>query len=243
MSFEQFCKKVHRYWVKMRFQPIRVFCFHQVSDVFEPETMWKCDWTQTDDFKQKILTLKRRYTFISLPEVTAHLERDSFRFKKYAALTADDGWASLKNIIPWLAENHIPLTLFLNPLYLDGNHYQSRETEKLLTCNDVAFLVKRFAPSITIASHGWDHQDCLKMTMEDFRERVEKSESILRNMDGFVPYYAFTYGRHNNNQSEVLESFSLVPVYMDGTKNIADASSIHRELLDEGQLVVDHESE
>ena len=170
---KKICRRIRRVFVK----PIRVFCFHQVSDVFEPETMWECDWTQTEVFKKKILTLKKKYTFVSLTEAYNHISNDKIRLKNYAALTADDGWASVKNIIPWLAEQGIPLTLFLNPLYLDGEHYQSRETERLLTCEEVTSLTKMNPHIISIASHGWEHKDCSKMDdMEEFEKLFREYE-------------------------------------------------------------------
>lgn len=224
--------KLSRYLEKLRLRPVRVFCFHQVSDVFEPDTMWECDWTQTEAFKRKVLALKERYTFIPLDVAYDHIANDRFRVKNYAVLTADDGWASLKNIIPWLVEQKIPVTLFLNPLYLDGIHYQERATEKLLTRADVDELVEQFSPMITIASHGWSHKDCTKMSEEDFEISVRMSEDALQGIGGKIPFFAFTFGRYHDNQADWLRSQSIVPVLMDGTKNYDDATRIHRELLD-----------
>ena len=129
--------------------------------MFEPETMWDCDWTQSDVFKQNVLTLKKRYTFISLEEMRRRLAKDKLRLKNYAVLTSDDGWASLANIIPWLAGQKIPVTLFLNPLYMDGLHWPSRETEKLLAQDEVIRMVDAYTPFVSVASHGWSHEDCV----------------------------------------------------------------------------------
>lgn len=232
MTFDQFWKKVRRKLLKMRLQPIRVFCFHQVSNEFEPDTMWERDWTQTEQFKRNVIAIKGKYTFISLPDVTEHLRNDRFRLKHYAALTADDGWASSKNILPWLVEQRIPITLFLNPLYLDGLHFQSWETDRLLTEEDVVNLVERFAPFVTIASHGWSHKDCMKMTEREFADNVVAAEDALDGMQGKIPYYAFTFGRRKDEQVDILKSRRLTPVFMDGEKNLSDDSCIHRELLD-----------
>lgn len=236
MTKKTLYQKVLRYWKKLRFAPIRVFCFHQVSCEFDPDTMWECDWTQADLFKRNIFALKKKYTFISLTKVTSHLTQDRFRWKHYAALTADDGWASVKNIVPWLVEQKIPITLFLNPLYMDGIHRQERETEKLLTKEEVAEMVEQYAPYISIASHGWSHEDCLKMSLDGFRDEVMKAESTLSGLKGKVPYYAFTYGRHNKDQMDILKNLSLVPVFMDGESNFADFECVHRELLDGKQF-------
>lgn len=232
----RFFKRLKKKGLRMRFRPIRVFCFHQVSDEFEPETMYKCDWTQTDTFKRNVLGLKKRYTFISLPEVTEHLQHDRLRLKRYAALTADDGWASLKNILPWLAEQKIPITLFLNPLYFDGTHYQSKESEKLLTGDEILSLMEQYRPFITVASHGWSHKNCLEMSMDEFGVNVGKAEEALAGMKGKIPYYAFTYGRRKVEQVHFLQSQLLHPVLMDGNMNYVDDFCVHRELLDGEQF-------
>ena len=237
MTFEEFWNKVHRRLLKMRFQPIRVFFFHQVSDVFEPETMWECDWTQTEQFKRNILALKKKYAFVSLQEANRRLSTDKFRIKRYAALTSDDGWASLKNIIPWLAEQEIPITLFLNPYYMDGIHCQSRPTEKLLTVDEVKDMVERYAPFVTIASHGWTHADSMKMGRQEFEENVAKSEAFLKDMPGKIPFYAFPFGRRIQYQNEYLLEHSLIPVFADDGKNVNNSNCIHRELLD-GKVMV-----
>lgn len=227
-----FFQRVRHRLFRMRLHPIRVFVFHQVSDLFEPETMWECDWTQTEDFKQMILALKRKYTFISLPEVQQHLSKDWFRFRNYAALTADDGWASLTNILPWLAEKKIPVTLFLNPSCLDGLHWNSRRTDKLLTQDDVFQCVEDNAPFVTIASHGWTHQSCTEMNMDEFEESVLKSENVLKVLPGKLPFFAFPSGLYTVAHVGFLRENGLVPVFVDGTENESDPCSIHRYCID-----------
>ncbi len=226
-----FLQKVKHRLARMRLRPIPVFLFHQVSDVFEPETMWDIDWTQTDAFKRNILALRKKYTFIPLTEVKEHLARDRFRFRNYAALTSDDGWASLKSILPWLVENKIPVTLFLNPSCLDGNHHNSRKTDKLLTEEEVRQIVKEGAPYISIASHGWTHKSCTAMSMEEFKESAQKSEEALGRLPAKVPYYAFASGLYTSEQVAFLRASGLVPVFVDGMTN-EDPASIHRYCID-----------
>ena len=213
-------------------RPIRVFVFHQVSDVFEPETMWECDWTQTETFKRNISVLMGKYRFISLPEVREHLAKDRWRFRNYAALTADDGWASLKNILPWLVEKGIPVTLFLNPSCLDGKHWNSRETDKLLTREDVLEIIRDGFPLVSVASHGWTHRNCQEMTPEEFADNVRRSEMALDGLSGRVAFYAYAAGRHTSGQNAFLRDNGLIPVFVDGEVNEHDPASIHRECLD-----------
>ena len=216
----------------MRLQPIRVYCFHQVSEKFDSTTMWECDWTQIYQFKQNILYLKSKYNFISLAEAYHKLTHDKLRCKKYAVLTADDGWASVKNIIPWLAEQSIPVTLFVNPCYLDGIHKQKRETEKLLTKDELVKLVSTYHPYVTIASHGYKHIDVRLLTKDEYIYNITKAEEELRDMPGKIPFYAFTYGHFYYQHLYALWEHKLIPVRLNGEWNYKYDGYIHRDFLD-----------
>lgn len=223
-------EKVHRRWVRMRFQPIRVFCFHQVSDEFEPDTTELCDWMHTEVFKKNILMLKRSYTFISLPEATYHLKHDCFRLKRYVVLTADDGWASMKNILPWLAEQNISIALFLNPSYLDGKHYRKRDSEKYLTYEEIDSF-ERSGNNVSVASHGWRHVNNTQLSSNEIKKEIENAAKELERFHSVIPYYAYPWGRHNVTTDGLLKGYDLIPVLMDGQGNYNDPTMIHRELL------------
>lgn len=233
---KRFFEKVRRRLLRLRLQPIRVFCFHQVSDEFEPETMWKCDWTQIEQFKQNILVLKKKYRFISLPEVTEHLKQDRFRMKRYAALTADDGWGSLRVVLPWLIEHGIPITLFLNPGCMEESFSRIRKPNPYLSKEEIEALSSRYFPLFSIASHGWSHVDCINVDIDNFKTNVEKAEVALSEVQGKTPYYAFAFGHYRSEQIVYLKRRQLIPVYMDGVMNYSDEFCIHRELLDGKKL-------
>lgn len=219
---------------KLRLQPIRVFCFHQVSDIFDESTMWQCDWTQTEQFKQNILTLKERYTFISLTEAHEHLRKDKFRFHKYAVLTADDGWASLNNILPWLAEQQIPVILFLNPGYFDGSLSRENGMNKLLHTKDIDDL--KIYPLLTIGSHGWTHQLVTEQSADEFRNGVLDSIQALQHYSNYVPFFAYTWGHYNKQTDRILKEMNLTPVLVNGGKNYNNANCIDRECIDGKKL-------
>ena len=87
------------------FSPIRVFVFHQVSEQFDEQSMWACDWTEINQFKEHIRLLQNEYTFISLNETYCHLQNDWSCTNKFAVLTAEDGWGSILNVLPWLCNS------------------------------------------------------------------------------------------------------------------------------------------
>lgn len=225
-----FVQKVKRRAIRYRLQPIRVFCFHQVSDEFAPDTMKECDWMQTEMFKNTVLSLKEKVVFISLHEAYHHIVNDKIRLKQYAVLTADDGWASLQNVLPWLAEQKVPITLFLNPGYFDGFHFRERGSERYLSNNDIKIISNTFV-DISFGMHGWEHVDVSKQDEKEFRKNVEESIEALKGYKAFIPFFAFPWGRCNGMNKRILKEFNLVPVLMDGMKNYKDSTAIHRELL------------
>jgi len=216
-------------WTKICLQPIRVFCMHHVCETFDAESMNKGDWMQIDDFKRKVSDLQRHgVAFISLTHAYTHICKDLFRLKKYAVLTFDDGYASLKEILPWLGEQHIPVTLFINGKYLDGKSYRKNPNEKYLTNDEYSSLT---SPLIEIGSHGWEHTDASKISMDEFKLSISQNIELLHAHPRYIPFHAYTWGRHNEMTDIILQSKNIIPVYMDGMKNYNNQHIIHRELF------------
>ena len=223
--------KIKRKWMKLRLQPIRVFCLHHVCVEFDPESMNACDWMNVDEFKTKVQAMQQAgVEFISLPDAYRHICKDWVRGKKYAVLTFDDGYTSLKEILPWLNEQHIPVTLFLNGKYLDGKSYRKNPKEKYLTKEEINQLPKQY-PLLTIASHGWVHNLVSEMTEIEFEKSVELNINLLKEQPNNVPFWAYTYGDHTELSDKYLREQQMVPVYIDGMPNYNNPAVIHRELM------------
>ena len=62
--------------MKLRLQPIRVYCMHHVCAKFDGESMNKGDWMQIDEFKSRVLAMKQcGVEFISLAEANDKIGR------------------------------------------------------------------------------------------------------------------------------------------------------------------------
>lgn len=219
-----------------RFEPIRIFCFHQVSDTFDDTYMKPIDWLSVETLKRFVGDMQEKgYQFISLQEAKDRIMTDKYRLRKYAVLTADDGWVSLKNILPWLNEQKIPVTLFLNPAYLDGKHYRNSEREKYLTEEDMNHMHTLY-PLVTIGMHGWEHKDATQQTKEEFEESVNRSKEYLSKYPNFIPYFAYTWGRSTWHTHCYLTEQGIMPVYVQGWKNYTRAPYLNRELLNEKSI-------
>ena len=247
-------KKIQHKCMKLRLQSIRVFCFHQVSDEYAPLTMWECDWTQTELFKRNIQNLMERgYNFISLLQAHEKLKRDKFRCKKYAVLTTDDGYKSLLNILPWLEEQRIPVTLFINTKYLEGKSWSAINEEQArrvksdadmekdvcpnLYLSKEEFIKVAAIPNVTIGLHGHEHLDATEQTKEEFKQNVQLCQDALRDVPNTVPYFAYPWGRHNEKTDKVLKEMGITPILVDGTKNYNNSVYIDREAIDGKTMV------
>ena len=235
--------RIKRKWTKFRLQPIRVFCFHHVSDEYDPLTMWEEDWTQTDVLKKNIMSLKESgVEFISLTEAHEKLKHDWFRTKKYAVMTADDGYKSLLNILPWLEEQKIPITLFVNPKYITKggigenilNRLNKAEgnvniTEIYLNITDIDTLRHS---NVTFAYHGHEHIDEYKADQTTFAQNLSQCINAMEeNFPNVIPFYAHTYGHAKLENDKLLRAQGIIPVYTSGNRNFNNTSYIDRELI------------
>lgn len=215
--------------MEIRLQPIRIFCIHHVCSEFDAESMNMCDWTPIEEFKKKVLFMRKdRVEFISLSKAYRHICKDWLRFKKYAVLTFDDGYASLKEILPWLEEKKIPVTLFVNGKYLDGKSYRKNPKERYLAKDELWALT---SPLVEIGSHGWEHTNAVDMSADAFKQSIEQNIEMLHTHPRYIPFHAYTWDRHTKETDAVLHSIQIVPLYIDGEKNYNDNDVIHRELL------------
>ena len=225
----KFLQKLQRKWMKVRLQPIRVFCLHHVCEQFNAEAMHLCDWMAFDEFKQKIIVLRSQgYQFISLADAYNHLKKDYFRRKKYAVFTFDDGYMSLKEVLPWLEAQLIPVTLFINGKYLDGKSYRETAKEQYLTHDELFSLT---SPLLEISHHGWEHKSVEEMSEAELIDSMQKNIEILSAHPRYIPFWAYTYGIHNQNSDVTLSNNGMNLVLVNGGKNYNWIGAIDRELL------------
>ena len=229
MSISEFIEKIQRKWMKLRMQPIRIFCLHHVCEQFDADAMYACDWMALDQFKLKINAFRSQgYQFISLTDAYDHLQKDWFRRKKYAVLTFDDGYKSLKEILPWLEEQQIPATLFINGKYLDGKSYRETPKEQYLTYDELFALTSTL---IEIGHHGWEHKSVNEMSETELIESMQKNIEILSAHPRYIPFWAYTYGRCSDNAKYIIKKNGITPVMVSGSMNYNNSVSIDREPL------------
>ena len=247
-STQRLCLLTHKVFRKVKCfwrHPIRVFCLHQVNDVYDPKTCFECDWLSLQAFIRSIELMKADYTFISLEEAYNRLNQRRIRFRNFAVITFDDGYRSSLPALLWLESQGIPYTLFLNSKYLDGSSMSPHMLEHALSIDPLAtenqiasnlYLteesIRTLSPrSASLASHGYEHFDATTCSGEEFAQQLQRCMDDLSMFPNVIPFHAYTWGKHSEETDSVVTSLGLVPVLVDGQKNFDADGVIHRELF------------
>lgn len=222
--------KIKRKWVKLRLQPIRVYCFHHISALFDANIMKANDWKDVNEFKCHIQNqLDSGISFIPLYEAYIHICKDKLRRKKYSVLTFDDGYASLFEILPWLQEKKIPCTLFINGKYLDGISYRENPLEKYLSLSDIEHIIQIYGSLVDIQSHGWEHNDAVKMPPNEFETSLINNVQLLSKITNRpIHFHAYTWGSYSKETDEVVNKLGMIPVRINGRLNYNDSTCVER---------------
>ena len=242
--------KIQRVVMRLRFRPIRIFVFHHVSDVYDSLMCGDDDWTQTEQFKRNILSLQSRYQFISLSEACERLQHDTFRMKNYAVLTTDDGLASALNILPWLEEQKIPLTMFVNTRLMERDMLKPISVQRLMKLApdaDVKAIAEGTylskdqifsltSPLLAIGLHGHEHLNARQIQENIFEHDCEKEKTILQSHPRYISAYAYPWGLSTESSIKYLRAQGIIPVVVDTAKNYKWNGIISRECIDNTKI-------
>ena len=224
-------KAIRKRYTQWCQKPIEVFLFHAVSDEFDERRNKRIDWSQTEDFKNRIHLLKRKYRFISLDEAYGRLRKDRPRWRRYAVLTCDDGFASVLDVLPFLEQEQVPVTLFINPKYLDGvSRREGYAIDPQYLTRDQLWSLD--SPLVTIGMHGYEHDDVTKKSVEEFEKSVEKCKEMLQSHPRYIPFFAYTWGKYSSHTQQLLKQKGIVPLLVNGRSNYHYQDSLGRRPID-----------
>ena len=112
--------------------------------------------------------------------------------------------------------------------YLDGKSYRETPNEQYLTCDELFSLT---SPSIEIGHHGWEHKSVKEMSQEELVDSLQKNIEILSSHPRYIPFWAYTYGIHNQTSDITLSNNGMTLVLVNGGKNYKWIGAFSRELM------------
>ena len=165
MKLQREIRKVYR---RLFLKPIPVFVMHQVGESMNPMVDRESDWSSFDLFKKNVDFLNENYHIVSLPQVHEMLKRQRSRFKKYAVITFDDAYKSILPALQYLKGKHIPVTVFVNSAYLNGDSYSCVNVKTYLRYQNSQEPSAEIDGLINDIDSLWD------VSGEDYRIKMEK---------------------------------------------------------------------
>ncbi len=150
-----------------------------------------------DDFKQQIGFLQKNdYKIISLVEFLDRKEQ-GLSLKKYIAITCDDGYVGLGEIVEFLYTKNIPITIFW-PSGVEGDmlRLSNGVEHKILSHQGMHEILEKFQ-NVTLGSHGVTHRELTKISGEDMENELRQSLEDIKNFPRNISMVAYPRGKYN----------------------------------------------
>lgn len=217
---QKIINRIHKIWSK----PIYIFLAHQVRESFDEKIDAKNTFSDLSLFQSNILSLKKRYTFISLQEAERLLKRGGLRLKSYAVFTFDDAYKNIECTFDFLSSQKIPFTIFVNSEFMSET-----ENGKYLSRAEIFNLVDEY---ITIGLHGYKHLNSNKLSESEFYDNVKCNLDDIKSHPRYIPFFAYPYGANKLEQDKTLQGLGLVPVLCDWNYNQSNTKRLSRYCID-----------
>jgi peptidoglycan/xylan/chitin deacetylase (PgdA/CDA1 family) len=175
-----------------------ILCYHAVQPGWpSPMNM------DPDAFDEQCAWLARRKSVVPLQSAVAHLDRSGRLPRGMAALTFDDGFASMyEHGLPILAAHRMPATVFLvaqtlTPSGQRVDWVDDPPAEELATLT-IEQVREMQEAGVSFESHSWSHTDLSRLSFEDCVRDLRESRELLESLLGHpVRLLAYPRGRHN----------------------------------------------
>ena len=119
-----------------------------------------------------------------------------------------------------------------------GENVQERLNAENGTASNIEIYLKKSdldaiqSPLLTIAYHGYEHLDELKMDEQAFVRNIEQCGRLLPLLSlDVIPFYARTYGRARKEYDTILKAHKLTSVHVSDGVNYNNPTRVDRELI------------
>ncbi|NQU17140.1 MAG: polysaccharide deacetylase family protein [Candidatus Saganbacteria bacterium] len=152
-----------------------------------------------DEFRQQIEYLNQKYKIIAFDQAVEYLKSNNRIFDKpLAVLTFDDAYQSIyDNVYPLLREKKIPVTIFVPVSFVGqpGKWLREEQVDGRIMDWDMINELSR-DNMITIGSHAMRHLKLSLLGIEEMRDELLKSKTILEDkLKKKVEYFCYPYGQ------------------------------------------------
>ena len=166
-----------------------------------------------DVFYDLLNKLKAQTDFVNIQDAVQLIEKRTHINDKLIAFTFDDGFEECyTKIAPVLSQFNTNAALFLNPGFIDGDtHYVNNFLNNVVHVKNKRpmtwEMVKELhADGFVIGNHTYDHARLVGLEDDELDHQIVKSKQIIElNINDTCDYFAWTYGRLSDIDSDALQ--------------------------------------
>lgn len=123
-----------------------------------------------------------------------------------------------KELINYIIENKVPVTLFLSGKFIERNVDILREISKY--------------DFIEVENHSYSHANFKKLKEEDIILDVEKNHNIIKEVTGREPrFFRFPYGEYNDENLKIIERMGYKVVHWSFPSGDPDRTVTKEQLI------------
>lgn len=210
--------------------PLPIFGFHSIYDENRPNDLPSrasyLDYSLQNLEKLLIYLINNDYWFLSTQEFYDYFVSHSqtipqeLQNSKPIMLTFDDGYKNIDvYLLPLLeslqqkSNKPLKIVLFINPKFMKRN--DSQKKTQYLNCEDLKRGVE--LGFYDVQSHGYSHADLTRLTFQDLKYELSKSQQDLKTCLSKIPetaqHLAYPYNKVNK-QVEQLTSHYYQSAYL-----------------------------
>lgn len=166
---------------------LSILCYHTFRNP-SPNHRWEID---PKTFEKQVEKISGQARFVSIEEALGAL-----RGKKVAgpavALTFDDGFRDVLEILPVTRKYRIPAAIFVLARPENTDHGQLRSQGTFL---DLSEIKKLYEEGWTIGCHSATHTDLKRLGQDELEEEVSGAKKMLESRLGIpIEYFAYPRG-------------------------------------------------
>lgn len=176
---------------------VSILCYHSISE--HPDRFA----VSLETFEKEMERISAYATFVGLDEVSDYFITGKNIVKPAIAITIDDGYADVINVLPIVKRLNIPIALFILSSPEKADPEGIRDDIRPLHWNDIRYLRDN---GFTIGCHSATHTNFHKASdRELFKEIVDAKHTIERELGEEIKYFAYPGGRFNDDIIKLVE--------------------------------------
>lgn len=195
---------------------VSVLCYHSFSDNSDRYSI------NLEAFARQIKIISRDANFVSLDDIVESMKGKKLKTPA-VALTIDDGYTDVMQILPLTKRYRIPITLFILSEPHNANWGEIKNERPLLNSQELKYLISQ---GWTIGCHSATHADFSSLNQERLKKEIIEAKKTLEEKLGMpVKYFAYPKGVFNEEIIRLVKeagyeaAFAVAPNCVNSSSN------------------------